>query len=112
MRRIENGGITGCLLAAMTQSHRVPLAGKAAEKAPRKAAIHCHRRAVAPAAAAVHPTHRDWGEIEDTPRSSGQSVRIVYRDIGVLDTPMREGGHAPHMAKQITEKEEIMRLLA
>ena len=45
-------------------------------------------------------------------RSAGQSVRIVYRDIGALDTPMREGDHAPHMAKQITEKEEIMRLLA
>lgn len=45
-------------------------------------------------------------------RSAGQSVRIVYRDIGALDTPMREGDHAPHMAKEITEKEEIMRLLA
>ena len=45
-------------------------------------------------------------------RSAGQSVKIVYRDIGTLDTPMREGDHAPHMAKQITEKEEIMRLLA
>lgn len=45
-------------------------------------------------------------------RSAGQSVRIVYRDIGALDTPMREGDHAPHMAKQITGKEEIMRLLA
>ena len=47
-------------------------------------------------------------------RSAGQSVRIVYRDIGALDTPMREGDHAPHMAKQITEteKEAIIRLLA
>ena len=45
-------------------------------------------------------------------RSAGQSVRIVYRDIGALDTPMRKGDHAPHIAKQITEKEEIMRLLA
>lgn len=45
-------------------------------------------------------------------RSAGQSVRIVYRDIGALDTPMREGDSAPHMTKQITEKEGIMRLLA
>ena len=45
-------------------------------------------------------------------RSAGQSVRIVYRDIGALDTPMREGDSALHVAKQITEKEEIMRLLA
>ena len=45
-------------------------------------------------------------------RSAGQSVRIVYRDIGALDTPMREGDHAPHMVKELTEKEAIMRLLA
>ena len=45
-------------------------------------------------------------------RSAGQSIRIVYRDIGALDTPMREGDHAPHMTKQITGKEEILRLLA
>ena len=45
-------------------------------------------------------------------RSAGQSVRIVYRDIGALDTPMREGDSAPPMAKQITEKEGIRRLLA
>ena len=45
-------------------------------------------------------------------RSAGQSVRIVYRDIGALDTPMREGDHAPHMTKEITEKERIIRLLA
>ncbi len=45
-------------------------------------------------------------------RSAGQSVRIVYRDIGVLDTPMWEGDYAPHMTKQITEKEAIIRLLA
>ena len=45
-------------------------------------------------------------------RSAGQSVRIVYRDIGALDTPMREGDHAPCMTKEITEKEAIIRLLA
>ena len=45
-------------------------------------------------------------------RSAGQSVRIVYRDIGALDMPMREGDHAPRMTKEITEKEAIIRLLA
>ena len=45
-------------------------------------------------------------------RSASQSVRIVYRDIGALDTPMREGDSAPHMTKQIADKEEIIRLLA
>ncbi len=45
-------------------------------------------------------------------RSAGQSVRIVYRDIGALDTPMREGDRAPHMTKEVTEKEAIIRLLA
>ena len=45
-------------------------------------------------------------------RSAGQNVRIVYRDIGALDTPMREGDHTPHMTKEVTEKEAIIRLLA
>ena len=45
-------------------------------------------------------------------RSAGQSVRIVYQHIGALDTPMREGDPAPRMTKAITEKEEIIRLLA
>ena len=45
-------------------------------------------------------------------RSAGQSVRIVYRDIGALDTPMWEGDRAPYMAKEIADKEEIMQLLA
>ena len=45
-------------------------------------------------------------------RSAGQSVRIVYRDIGALDTPMRDGDHAPRMTKMIADKEEIIRLLA
>ena len=45
-------------------------------------------------------------------RSAGQSVRIVYRDIGALDMPMREGDHTPCMTKEITEKEAIIRLLA
>ncbi len=45
-------------------------------------------------------------------RSAGQSVRIVYRDIGSVDSPMQEGEHAPNIAKQITDIEEIKRLLA
>ena len=45
-------------------------------------------------------------------RSAGQSVRIVYRDIGRVDSPMQEGEHAPHITKQITNIEEIKRLLA
>ena len=45
-------------------------------------------------------------------RSAGQSIRIVYRDIGRVDSPMQEGEHAPHITKQITDIEEIKRLLA
>ena len=45
-------------------------------------------------------------------RSAGQNVRIVYRDIGRVDSPMQEGEHAPHITKQITDIEEIKRLLA
>ena len=45
-------------------------------------------------------------------RSAAQSVRIVYRDIGRVDSPMQEGEHAPHITKQITDIEEIKRLLA
>ena len=45
-------------------------------------------------------------------RSAGQSVKIVYRDIGRVDSPMQEGEHTPHITKQITDIEEIKRLLA
>ena len=45
-------------------------------------------------------------------RSAGQSVRIVYRDIGGMDCPMQEGKLAPRMTRQITDIEEIKRLLA
>ena len=45
-------------------------------------------------------------------RSAGQSIRIVYRDIGRVDSPMQEGEHIPHITKQITDIEEIKRLLA
>ena len=45
-------------------------------------------------------------------RSAEQSVKIVYRDIGRVDSPMQEGEHAPHITKQITDIEEIKRLLA
>ncbi len=43
---------------------------------------------------------------------SGQSIRIVYRDIGTLDSPMQAGELTPHITKQITDIEEIKRLLA
>ena len=45
---------------------------------------------------------------------SGSGKSTLLNMIGALDTPMREGDHAPHMAKQITEteKEAIIRLLA
>ena len=45
-------------------------------------------------------------------RSAGQSIRIVYRDIGRVDSPMQEGEHAPNITKQITDIGEIKRLLA
>ena len=45
-------------------------------------------------------------------RSAGQSVRIVYRGIGRVDSPMQEGEPAPHMMKHITDIEETKRLQA
>ena len=45
-------------------------------------------------------------------RSSSQSIRIVYRDIGALDSPMKEGETVPRMAPPITSKEELIRMLA
>ena len=45
-------------------------------------------------------------------RSAAQSVRIVYRDIGRVGQPYAGGEHAPHITKQITDIEEIKRLLA
>lgn len=45
-------------------------------------------------------------------RSAGQSIRIVYRDIGTLDSPMQAGETAPRMAPPITSKEELIRMLA
>jgi len=44
--------------------------------------------------------------------SSAQNIRIVYRDIGAVDSPIREGLPAPHVAPAISSKEEMMRLLA
>lgn len=44
--------------------------------------------------------------------SASQSIRIVYRDIGTIDSPMREGSPAPHIAPPISSKEELMKLLA
>lgn len=45
-------------------------------------------------------------------RSSAQSIRIFYRDIGVVDSAMEDGENLPHIVPRITDKEEIMRLLA
>jgi site-specific DNA recombinase len=45
-------------------------------------------------------------------RSATQDIRIVYRDIGTMDTPMRSGDQAPKILPPITSKEEIMKMLA
>ena len=45
-------------------------------------------------------------------RSAAQNVRIVYRDIGRVDSPMPEGEHTPHITKQITNIEKMKQLLA
>ena len=45
-------------------------------------------------------------------RSSAQNVRIFYRDIGVVDSAMEDGENLPRIVPRITDKEEIMRLLA
>ena len=54
------------------------------------------------------------GEYVAVVGESGSGKSTLLNMIGALDTPMREGDHAPHMAKQITEteKEAIIRLLA
>lgn len=44
--------------------------------------------------------------------SSAQSIRIFYRDIGVVDSAMESGENLPHIAPLITGKEELIRLLA
>jgi hypothetical protein len=44
--------------------------------------------------------------------SASQSVRIAYRDIGTMDSPMRAGSPVPHIAPEISSKEELMKLLA
>ena len=44
-------------------------------------------------------------------RSSAQSVRIIYRDIGNLDSPMEPGERQPHMAT-LSSMEECLKLLA
>jgi hypothetical protein len=51
-------------------------------------------------------------ESEKYSRSSAQSLRIFYRDIGLADSAMEEGENLPHIAPHITDAEEIMRLLA
>ncbi len=44
--------------------------------------------------------------------SSAQSIRIVYRDIGAMDSAMEDGEKQPHMAPPIRNKEDIIKLLA
>ena len=45
-------------------------------------------------------------------RSATQAIRIVYRDIGTMDTPMRAGDQAPKILPPITSKEELIKMLA
>ena len=44
--------------------------------------------------------------------SSGQSIRIIYRDIGTTDSAMDAAEQQPHIAAAITSKDDIIRLLA
>lgn len=44
-------------------------------------------------------------------RSAIQDIRIVYRDISTMDTPMRVGDQAPKMSPPITSKEELIKML-
>lgn len=45
-------------------------------------------------AAAVHPADRKWGEWgKKYSRSSRQSVRIFYREIGAVDSGMLEAAN-------------------
>ena len=45
-------------------------------------------------------------------RSVAQSIKIVYRDIGAVDSAMSPEEQHPHIAPAITSKEDILRLLA
>lgn len=45
-------------------------------------------------------------------RSASQSIKIVYRDIGAVDSAMEPEEQQPHIAPAITSKEDIFRLLA
>ena len=44
-------------------------------------------------------------------RSAAQSVRIIYRDIGNLDSPMEPGERQPQMAT-LPSMEDCLKLLA
>ncbi|QEY34209.1 DUF4368 domain-containing protein [Caproiciproducens galactitolivorans] len=44
--------------------------------------------------------------------SAMQSIKIVYRDIGAMDSPMQPGEQEPHIAPAIRSEEDIIRLLA
>lgn len=45
-------------------------------------------------------------------RSASQSIKIVYRDIGAVDSAMGPEEQQPQIAPAITSKEDILRLLA
>lgn len=45
-------------------------------------------------------------------RSASQSIKIVYRDIGAVDSAMEPEEQQPHIAPAIISKENILRLLA
>ena len=45
-------------------------------------------------------------------RSASQSIKIVYRDIGAVDSAMGSEEQQPHIAPAIISKENILRLLA
>lgn len=44
--------------------------------------------------------------------SSGQSIRIIYRDIGLVDSSIQGEDQKTHIAAEITSKEQIIKLLA
>ncbi len=44
--------------------------------------------------------------------SSGQSIRIIYRDIGTTDSAMDTAEQQPHITPAITGKDDIIQLLA
>ena len=44
-----------------------------------------------------------WLWTENYSRNSHQSIRIVYRDIGTVDSEMEQGEAQPHIAPPLSE---------